>query len=109
MTEKAAVDIRLCRDRDVMPEEESMIKTVIAINSGTGSFSGDTGKPMTDREYRNELEEIIALTNQAKKRLLDLTEETDVDGKRAESLEEALNALYDAVDSMEDALENEEE
>ena len=86
-----------------------MIKTVIAINSGAGSFSGDTGKPMTDREYRNELQEIIALTNQVKKRLLDLTEETDVDGKRADSLEEALDALYDAVDSMEDVVENEEQ
>lgn len=38
-----------------------------------------------------------------------LTEETDVDGKRTDSLEEALEALYDAVDSMEDALKNEEE
>ena len=86
-----------------------MIQTVISINSGAKSFSGGTGKPMTDREYRNELREIIALTNQVKKLLLDLTEETDVDGKRAESLEEALDALYDAVDSMEDAMDNEEE
>lgn len=86
-----------------------MIQTVISINSNANPFSGGTGKLMTDREYRNELQEIIALTNQAKKRLADLTEETDVDGKRADSLEEALDALYDAVDSMEDALENEEE
>lgn len=86
-----------------------MIKTVIAINSGAGSFSADTGKPMTDREYRNELQEIITLTNQAKKRLLDLIEETSIEGKRADSLEEALDVLYDAVDSMEDALENDEE
>ena len=85
-----------------------MIQTVIAIHSGERSFSGETGRLMTEREFRNELQEIIALTNQAKKRLLDLTEETDVDGKRADSLEEALDALYDAVDSMEDALENEE-
>ena len=86
-----------------------MIQTVIAIHSGERSFLGGSGKPMTDRGYRNELEEIITLTNQAKKRLLDLTEETDVDGKRTDSLEEALDALYDAVDSMEDALENEGE
>ena len=86
-----------------------MIKTVISINSNANPFSGGTGKLMTDCEYRNELQEIITLTNQAKKRLLDLTEEADVDGKRAGSLEEALDALYDAVDSMEDALENEEE
>lgn len=86
-----------------------MIQTVISINSGVKPFSGDTGKPMIDREFRNELQEIIALTNQAKKRLLDLTEETDVNGNRADCLEEALEALYDAVDSMEDALENEEE
>lgn len=86
-----------------------MVQTVISINSNTNPFSGGRQKPMTDREYRNELQEIITLTNQAKKRLVDLTEETDVDGKRADRLEEALDALYDAVDSMEDALENEEE
>ena len=61
---------------------------------GMGSFS------------KNELKEIIALTNQAKKRLVDLTEETDVDDKAADSLEEALDSLDDAVDLMEDALEN---
>ena len=61
---------------------------------------------MTEREYKNELKEIIALTNQAKKRLVDLTEETDVDDKAADSLEEALDSLDDAVDLMEDALEN---
>ena len=62
---------------------------------------------MTEREYKSELKEIIALTNQAKKRLVDLTEEAGVDDNAAESLEEALDALYDAVDSMEDALEKE--
>ena len=81
-----------------------MVKTVISINSNP--FSGGRQKPMTEREYKNELREIIALTNQAKKRLVDLTEETDVDDKVGDSLEEALDSLYDAVDSMEDALEN---
>ena len=81
-----------------------MVKTVISINSNP--FSGGRQKPMTEREYKNELKEIIALTNQAKKRLVDLTEETDVDDKVGDSLEEALDSLYDAVDSMEDALEN---
>ena len=81
-----------------------MVQTVISINSNPSS--GGRQKPMTEREYKNELKEIIALTNQAKKRLVDLTEETSVDDKAADSLEEALDALYDAVDSMEDALEN---
>ena len=81
-----------------------MDQTVISIN--TNPFSGGRQKPMTEREYRNELKEIIALTNQAKKRLVDLTEETDVDDKAADSLEEALDSLYDAVDLMGDALEN---
>ena len=81
-----------------------MVKTVISINSNP--FSGGRQKPMTEREYKNELKEIIVLTNQAKKRLVDLTEETDVDDKVGDSLEEALDSLYDAVDSMEDALEN---
>ena len=84
-----------------------MVQTVISINSNTNPFSGDRKKSMSEREYRNELQEIIALTNQAKKRLVDLTEEADVDNKAAESLEEALDSLYDAVDSMEDALEKE--
>ena len=84
-----------------------MVQTVISINSNP--FSGGGQKPMTEREYKNELKEIIALTNQAKKRLVDLTEETDVDDKAADSLEEALDSLDDAVDLMEDALENGEE
>ena len=84
-----------------------MAQTVISINSNTNPFSGGRQKPMTEREYKSELKEIIALTNQAKKRLVDLTEEAGVDDNAAESLEEALDALYDAVDSMEDALEKE--
>lgn len=60
---------------------------------------------MTKQEYRKKLQEIISQTNQAKKRLLSLAEETSDDGV-TDSLEEALEALYDAVDIMEDALEN---
>ena len=83
-----------------------MVKTVISINSNTNPSSGGRQKPMTEREYKNELKEIIALTNQAKKRLVGLTEEAGVDDKVGDSLEEALDSLYDAVDLMEDALEN---
>ena len=38
-----------------LSEGKGVAQNVIVINSGAGSFSGGTGKPMTDREYRNEL------------------------------------------------------
>ena len=83
-----------------------MIKTVIGINSAAAMQSGHKGKQT--RDYRKELQDMIAQTEAVKNRLAAMTEEMDVDDLNISCLDEALDSLDDAIDIMNDALEDEE-
>ena len=83
-----------------------MIKTVIGINSAAMISSGHKGKQM--RDYRKELQEMIAQTEAVKNRLAAMTEQMDLDDRNISCLDEALDCLDDAIDIMNDALEDEE-
>ena len=79
-----------------------MVRTVIAINS-SAIDPGRRRRKM--RDYRKELKEIIAKTDEAKASLADLVLYLDSEDKDAGSLDEALEALDDVIDILEDYAE----
>ncbi len=82
-----------------------MIQTVIGINSAMMRMSDKERKKM---DYKEELQEIIDQVESAKNRLAEMTEAMDSDGRDVGFLDEALDALDDAIDIMMDSLEEEE-
>ena len=59
-------------------------------------------------DYKKELQEIIDQIGSAKNRLADVTEAMDLEGREVDPLDEALDALDDAIDIMLGLLEDEE-
>ena len=82
-----------------------MIQTVIGINSAMMRMSDKERKKM---DYKEELQEIIDQVESAKNRLAEMTEAMDSDSRDVGFLDEALDALDDAIDIMMDSLEEEE-
>lgn len=75
------------------------MKTVIAINANN---KGSLSKNRNTMDYGKELREVIELTEKAKRKLADLTLSMDTHDLDTGSLDEALDALDDAIDIMED-------
>ena len=82
-----------------------MVQTVIGINSAMMRTPDKKRKKM---DYKKELQEIIGQVESAKNRLAEVTEVMDFDDKEVGSLDEALDALDDAIDIMTGSLEKEE-
>ena len=60
------------------------------------------------KDFRKELQEIIFQIDTVKGRLADLSVEMDEADMETRSVDEALDALYDAIDILKDELEGEE-
>ena len=71
-----------------------MVQTVIGINSAMMRTSDKKRKKM---DYKKELQEIIDQVESAKNRLAEVTEAMDFDDREVDSLDEALDALDDAM------------
>ena len=80
------------------------VNTVIGINSAMMQMPDKKRKKMN---YKKELQEIIDQVESEKNRLAEVTEAMDFDDKEVVSLDEALDALDDAIDIMTDSLEEE--
>ena len=80
------------------------IDTVIGINS---VLSNSYEKRKKQMDYREELQEIIAMVDRAKNRLGDVSIAMDSDDLDTAAVDEALDALDDVIDILEDAVEDE--
>ncbi|MBQ7372853.1 MAG: hypothetical protein IJ820_07375 [Lachnospiraceae bacterium] len=83
-----------------------MVQTVIGINSNISRLSGRRNKPEVD--YKKELQEIIDQVDAAKNRLAELAMEIDAEDRDTGDMDEALDALDDAIDILEDVVMDEE-
>ena len=79
-----------------------MVQTVIGINS---AMMRTQEKKRPKMDYKKELQEIINQVESAKKRLAEVIEAMDFDDLEVDSLNEALDALYDAIDIITDSLD----
>ena len=80
-----------------------MINTVIGINTGI-----PRPQERKDRmKYGKEIGEILAMVDQAKNRLGNLSVEMDAEDLDTETVDEAMDTLDDVIDILEEALEEE--
>lgn len=81
------------------------VNTVIGINSVMSRTSGNRKKDQMD--YKKELREIIKMVDAAKLRLGDVICEMDAEDLDTAAVDEAMDALDDVIDILEDSIEEE--
>ena len=80
-----------------------MINTVIGINTGMLRPQGRKDR----MKYGKEIEEILVLVGQAKNRLGNVSVRMDAEDLDTATVDEAMDALDDVIDILEEAMEEE--
>ena len=80
-----------------------MINTVIGSNRAMPRSQGRKDR----KAYRKEIEEILVMVDQAKTRLGNVSVEMDAEDLDTATVDEAMDALDDVIDILEEAIEEE--